>query len=81
MRAVPTEIIISLMPGNWTVMDRGKAWLTLSIAWQHAEGIRTMIHAQRNPQTWYSFLQRTDKKVGTSQVGEKVSEKEYNGDF
>lgn len=49
MRAVPNEIIISLMPGSWTGMERGKAWLTLSIAWQHAEGIRTTIQAQRDP--------------------------------
>lgn len=27
MRAVPTEIIISLMPGSRTGMDRGMAWL------------------------------------------------------
>ena len=49
MRAVLIEIIISLTSGGWTDMDRGKAWLTLSIARQHAEGIRTRVHAQRDP--------------------------------
>ena len=49
MRAVPIEIIISLTSGGWTDMDSGKVWLTVSIARQHAEGIRTRIHAQRDP--------------------------------